>query len=107
MSGKAGPRLGRSNARALPTYAQQRFGGLPGFRPGAMAPSPELFRLVRQVAQRSGAAQAWMTAGRLAFAFDEGPRRVQALLFGSSVSFHKGCRMGRSKRPCSRQPSAF
>jgi len=71
----------------LPAYAQQRFGGLPGFRLGAMAPSPELYQRVAQVAQRSGAAQAWITAGRLAFAFDEGPRRVQVLLFGSSVSF--------------------
>ncbi|MFY0567956.1 hypothetical protein ACN28E_29565 [Archangium lansingense] len=71
----------------LPAYAQHRFGGLPGFRLGAMAPSPELFQLVGQVAQRAGAAQVWITAGRLAFTFDEGPRRVQALLFGSSTSF--------------------
>jgi hypothetical protein len=71
----------------LPAYAQHRFGGLPGFRLGSMAPSPELFQLVMQVAQRSGAAQVWITAGRLAFAFDEGPRRVQALLFGSCTNF--------------------
>jgi len=71
----------------LPAYAQHRFGGLPGFRLGAMAPSPELFQLVGQAVQRAGAAQAWITAGRLAFSFDEGPRRVQALLFGSSTSF--------------------
>jgi hypothetical protein len=71
----------------LPTYAQHRFGGLPGFRLGAMAPSPELFQLVGQAAQRAGAAQVWITAGRLTFAFDEGPRRVQALLLGSCVSF--------------------
>jgi hypothetical protein len=69
----------------LPAYAQQRFGGLPGFRWGAMAPSPELFQLVGQMLQRSGATQVWLTAGRLAFSFDEGPRRVQALLFGSST----------------------
>jgi hypothetical protein len=66
----------------LPFYAQQRFGGLPGFRPGAMAPSPELFQLVAQSAQRTGA-QARITAGRFSFSFDEGPRRVQVLLFGS------------------------
>ncbi|WP_224250168.1 hypothetical protein [Hyalangium gracile] len=66
----------------LPGYAQHRFGGLPGFRPGAMVPSPELFRLASESAQRAGAAQAWITAGRLSFSFDEGPRRVQALVFG-------------------------
>jgi hypothetical protein len=71
----------------LPAYAQHRFGGLPGFRLGAMAPSPELFNMVGQAAQRSGAARVWITAGRLAFSFDEGPRRVRALLFGSSTSF--------------------
>jgi hypothetical protein len=70
----------------LPAYVQQRFGGLPGFRLGEMAPSPELFQMVGQAAQRSGATQVWITAGRLTFAFDEGPRRVQALLFGSCTS---------------------
>jgi len=71
----------------LPAYVQHRFGGLPGFRPGAMAPSPELFQLVSQSAQRAGAGRAWITAGRFAFSFDEGPRRVRALVFGSSTSF--------------------
>jgi len=71
----------------LPAYAQHRFGGLPGFRLGAMAPSPELFQLISQVAQRSGAGRVWITAGRLAFSFDEGPRRVRALVFGASTSF--------------------
>jgi hypothetical protein len=71
----------------LPAYAQRRFGRLPGFRLGAMAPSPELFQLVGQAVQRAGAAQVWITAGKLAFAFDEGPRRVQALLLGSCTSF--------------------
>ena len=71
----------------LPSYAQHRFGGLPGFRWGSMAPSPELFQKVSQTAQRAGAAQVYVTAGRLTFTFDEGPRRVQALLFGSSTSF--------------------
>ena len=71
----------------LPAYAQQRFGGLPGFRPGAMVPSPELYQMVGQSAQRAGAAQVWITAGRLTFTFDEGPHRIQALLFGSSTSF--------------------
>jgi hypothetical protein len=70
----------------LPFYAQQRFGGLPGFKPGAMAPSPELFQWVAQAVQRSGA-QAGITAGRLAFSFNDGPRRVQALLFGACMSF--------------------
>ncbi|MDY7233147.1 hypothetical protein [Hyalangium rubrum] len=70
----------------LPSYAQHRFGGLPGFRLGAMAPSPELFQWTGQALQRAGATQMWITSGRLSFAFDEGPRRVQALLFGSSVS---------------------
>jgi hypothetical protein len=70
----------------LPAYAQQRFGRLPGFRLGAMAPSPELFQMVGASARRAGAAQVWLTAGRLAFTFNEGPRPVQALLFGSSTS---------------------
>lgn len=70
----------------LPAYAQQRFGGRPGFRPGAMVPSPELFQLAGQSLQRGGVGQAWITAGRLSFTFDEGPRRMRAILFGSSVS---------------------
>ncbi|OJT27202.1 hypothetical protein BO221_04210 [Archangium sp. Cb G35] len=70
----------------LPAHAQYRFGGLPGFRWGAMVPSPELFQRVSQLFQRSGAAQAWVTAGRITFSFDEGPRRVQAVLFGSSTN---------------------
>lgn len=74
----------------LPAYAQHRFGGLPGFRLGAMAPSPELFQLINRVAQASGAGRVWITAGRLAFSFDEGPRRVRALLFGACTSFGPG-----------------
>lgn len=70
----------------LPGYVQQRFGGLPGFQPGPMAPSPELSRLVGQKLQRSGAAQVWVAAGRIALSFEEGPRRVQALLFAYSAS---------------------
>ncbi|WPB79623.1 hypothetical protein KYC5002_10760 [Archangium violaceum] len=70
----------------LPAHAQYRFGGLPGFRWGSMVPSPELFQRVSQSFQRAGAAQAWVTAGRLTFSFDEGPRRVQAILFGSCTS---------------------
>lgn len=72
--------------RFLPSYAQHRFGRLPGFRLGAMAPSPELFQLVGQSAQRAGATQVWITAGRLAFTFNEGPRQVQGLLFGYCTS---------------------
>lgn len=70
----------------LPAYAQQRFGGLPGFRLGAMVPSPELFQVLTQVVQRAGTPQAWITAGRLSFSFDEGPRRVGAILFGSCTN---------------------
>lgn len=70
----------------LPGYVQHRFGGLPGFRPGPMAPSQELFQLVGQRLQRAGAAQIWVTAGRIAFSFEEGGRQVQALLFGSSAN---------------------
>lgn len=71
----------------LPAYAQHRFGGLPGFQPGAMTPSPELYQLVAQAIQRAGAAQVWITAGRFAFTFEEGPHRVRALLFGASMNF--------------------
>lgn len=70
----------------LPFYAQQRFGGLPGFKMGSMAPSPELFQLLQQSAQRMGA-QVGITAGRFTFSFDEGPRRVQVLLLGACTTF--------------------
>lgn len=70
----------------LPGYVHQRFGRLPGFAPGPMAPSPELARLVGQKLERAGAAQVWVTAARLAFSFDEGPRCAQALLFGFTAT---------------------
>ncbi len=70
----------------LPGYLHHRFGRLPGFTPGPMAPAPELSRLVGQKLERAGAAQVWVTAARIAFSFDEGPRRPQALLFGFSAS---------------------
>lgn len=70
----------------LPGHVQHRFGGLPGFQPGPMAPSPELFQLVGEGLRRAGAAQVWVTAARIAFAFEEGGRQVQALLFASSAS---------------------
>lgn len=70
----------------LPGYLHQRFGRLPGFAPGPMTPSPELARLVGQKLERAGAAQVWVTAARITFSYDDGPRRVGALLLGFSAS---------------------
>lgn len=70
----------------LPGHVHRRFSGLPGYTPGDMAPSPELSQLVGQRLQRAGAAQVWVTGARLAFSFDEGTRRAQALLFAFSAS---------------------
>lgn len=70
----------------LPGYAHQRYGLLPGFAPGPMAPSPELARLVGQKLERAGAGQVWVTAARLAFSIGEGERRLQALLLGYTAS---------------------
>lgn len=68
----------------LPHYVQQRFGALPGFRVVGMVPSQDLFHIVSQKLARAGAAQFWVTAGRLAFEHEESGRRVRAVVFGSS-----------------------
>jgi hypothetical protein len=70
----------------LPSYIQQRFGGLPGFRVTGMSPLPDLMHLVGQKAQRSGAQQLWVTAGRIAFTFSEGGHPVHAIVIGSSTN---------------------
>lgn len=70
----------------LPAHVHHRFGGLPGYAPDGMTPSPELSQLIGQRLQRAGAAQVWVTAARLAFSFEDGPRRTRALLFAFSAS---------------------
>lgn len=77
----------QSVEHVLPGYVQGRFGSSPGFRILGMAPFPELFHLLGERARRAGAAQVWITAGRLRFEYQEGGATVNAVLVAACVSF--------------------
>ena len=72
----------------LPFYAQQRFGGLPelpAWRDGPVARAVPADGSVGSAHGRAGAESP--RCARFSFSFDEGPRRVQVLLFGSCTTF--------------------